>query len=472
MKNSIVLILFIALVLPSAGIFGQCASWVGTPDEEAGSEAHSIYRSAMKSKDMGATTFENWEKAYSIAPSADGKRPFHFTDGIKLYKHKLESDKQGPDAAANKERILSLYDELVACYETGGIKEPKCEDEACRMKKAALYLGRKAVDMYYVTNAPYSKNLEALTKSIEMAGNDTEYTLFRPLADIVVYQFKKEKLTQEEARGYFETMTAIAEHNKANNERLGEYYGNEQIALNSKFKEIEREIFDCQYFIDKWEPGYRENATPEEAKRIFNQLRLQGCDETQPFYKELKETYETWAAKVNADKKAEYEANNPAILANKAYKAGNFQEALSKYQEALANETDDSKKAGYHSSIASIYFRKLNKYSEAISNARQAIKLRSGWGQPIMLLGDIYAKKSRSCGDDWQQRLVIIAAVGKYEQAKSVDPSVAADANKKLGIYRAALPDKTEGFMRKVKKGQSVNCGCGIGETVKIRFKS
>jgi len=466
MKNSII-ILILALAVPTSGLMSQCANWVGSPDEEAGTEAHSIYRSSIKAKDFSANTFSNWEKAYSIAPAADGQRPFHFVDGIKLYKHKLEANAQDTDS---KDRIASLYDELISCYKSGGIKEPKCQDQDCRDGKAALYMGRKAVDMYYVLNAPYSKNLEALLSAIDAAGNNTEYTLFRPVADIAVYQFQKGKIDQKQTRDIFELMTGIAEHNKQNNEKYGEYYKNEQQALNAKFKEIERDIFDCAYFVNKWEAGYRADPTPDNAKKIFNQLRLQGCDETEPFYSELKTTYEKWAAETNANKKAEYEANNPAILANKAYKAGNYQEAINKYSEANDKETDNIKKAGFHNSIASIYFRKLSDTGKAISNAKTAISLNPNNGKAYMLLGDIYAKKSRSCGDDWNTRLVIIAAMDKYSKAKSVDPSTSDDASKKLGIYSSALPQKTEGFMRKVKAGQRVNCGCGIGETVSVRF--
>jgi len=466
MKN-LTVILLLAFALPTSGLLSQCANWVGSPDEEAGTEAHSIYRSAIKAKDFSATTIENWEKAYSIAPAADGQRPFHFVDGIKIYKNKLEANKDDADAKA---RIASLYDELISCYKTGGIKEPKCQDQDCRDGKAALYMGRKAVDMYYVLAAPYSQNLEALQAAVDAAGNNTEYTLFRPIANIAVYQFEKGKIDQKRARDIFEQMTAIAEHNVANNAQLGEYYKGEQSALNSEFKKIERDIFDCQFFVAKWEDGYRANPTPEEAKRIFNQLRLQGCDESEPFYAELKTTYEKWAAGVNADKKAEYEKNNPALLANKAYKAGNYQEAVTKYNEAIAKETDNMKKAGYHNSIASTQFRKLKDTNSAISSAKKAISLNPNNGKAYMLLGDIYAKKSRSCGDDWKTRLVIIAAIDKYAKARQVDPSIADEAGKKIGLYSGSLPQKQEGFMRGVKKGQTVGCGCGIGESVSVRF--
>jgi len=80
-----------------------------------------------------------------------------------------------------------------------------------------------------------------------------------------------------------------------------------------------------------------------------------------------------------------------------------------------------------------------------------------------MLIGDLYAISARNCGDSWNQRLAIIAAMDKYNYAKSVDPSLADEANKKVGKYRASLPDSNEGFMRGVKAGDSQKVGCWIG---------
>jgi len=134
-------------------------------------------------------------------------------------------------------------------------------------------------------------------------------------------------------------------------------------------------------------------------------------------------------------------------------------------------ETDQSKKAGYQFSIASIQGRKLKQYSKARTSARAAAKMRSGWGDPYMLIGDLYATSASRCGDDWNQRLAVLAAIEMYGRAKSVDPGVAADASKKIGRYLSARPTQEEGFMRGVKSGNTAKVGCWIGETVTVKFK-
>jgi len=131
---------------------------------------------------------------------------------------------------------------------------------------------------------------------------------------------------------------------------------------------------------------------------------------------------------------------------------------------------DNEKKANYTFSVASILFRKQKKYGEARKAALEAASLKPNWGRPYLLIGDMYASSSRSCGDAWNQRLAALAAIDKYSKAKSVDPSVAEDANKKIGIYNKSKPTQDEGFMRGFKEGQSLKVGCWIGETVRLRY--
>ena len=450
----------------------QYATWVGSQFEEEATDAHSIYRQALKAKDW-VVAFENWEKVYEMAPAADGKRDYHFIDGVKLYVHKYQNE---ADAAKKKEYvdvINRLYDEAVEAYETRAIKPSSCGDNAdCYEKKIGYVYGRKAYDMFYSLNSPYSKNLAVYDQALEKAGNDVEYTVFDPIATIVVYQFQKQKLTKEQVLDYHSTMEGIAAYNLENNQRLGSYYDQAWKAAKSKFAPIETEIFDCDYFKPIYEKMYNENPEDmDQLKNLVGLLKKRNCDEADPLLVKLETTWQTYAAKINAERQAEFEANNPSFLAKKMYDAGDFDGAIKKYDEAIASEEDADKKASYLFSKASIEFRKLKRYSTARASAYEAAKLRPGWGRPYMLIGDMYGSSARNCGDDWNQRLAIIAAIDKYNYAKSIDAEVAEEAKSRVSKYYASLPEKSEGFMRGVKEGQSQKVGCWIGETVKARFR-
>jgi tetratricopeptide (TPR) repeat protein len=211
---------------------------------------------------------------------------------------------------------------------------------------------------------------------------------------------------------------------------------------------------------------------PDVVKYVYNKLIQEGCAKEDAFLVKLQSTYETYAAEENERIQAEFEANNPGVLANRLYKDGDFEGAAIKYREALQQEEDPDKRAQYYFNIASIEFRGLSKWQEARSNALKAAELRSNWGQPYMLIGDIYAQAAKSCGGDaWGQRIVILAALDKYIYARSIDSSVSEDANRKIGIYNGNRPSKDDAFMRGHKEGDVLSTGCWIGEQTKLRVQ-
>lgn len=468
MKN---LSLFFLLALTAQVSWGQCETWVGSASENEATDAHTVYRDAFKQKDFDLA-FEQWQIAYKLAPAADGKRDYHYTNGVEIYKDRLAKATTDEAKKEAKVKISELYDQAIQCYENGAISISKCTGDDCIDKKVGYLLGRKGYDLYYTVNAPYSQTLAAVKGSVEKAGMDSEYIVFAPYATIAVDWFKKEKMTQEETRAVHTLLNEIADHNIAKNDNLSASYQQAKDAMNATFRPIEHDIFDCEYFVAKLRPDY--DASPNDPaviKRVLKTLKKQGCADGHPLVIELDGKWKKYAAEENAKRQAEFEANNPGVKAKKLYDAGDFKGAISKYQEAIDAEADPSKKASYMFSVASIQFRKLKKYSAARKTAQDAAKMKANWGRPYMLIGDMYATSARSCGDDWNQRLAIIAAMDKYNYAKSVDPSVAEEANARLGKYRASLPDQSEGFMRGVKSGQTQKVGCWIGESVKVKFK-
>ncbi len=458
---------FTLLFIAGFAISQNCASWNELPNKDELEGEHSVYRSHVKAEEY-ETAFKHWEKVYEVAPVADGQRDFHFTDGIKIYKHKLKSAAEA-DKAAIKAKIIELYDGCIACYEAGKIAF-KGGDEAIKQRVGYLK-GQKAYDMYYELNSNYSANLEELDQAVAITGDETMYNVLIPYATIATYQFQKEKIDKEKARSIFDNIVGIAERKIEEGGKYAAYYENALANINSEKLKIERDIYDCEYFKAKLRPQYDANPDdPQLAKELYGQLIRRGCDKTDPLVQELEKKYEKWATQVNAQKKAEFEANNPALLAKRAYDSGDYQGAINKYNEAINGEADPAKKASYHFYIASTLFRKMKKYGEARTEARKAISSNPNYGRAIMLIGDMYATTARSCGDSWNQRLAVLAASEKYRRAASLDPTVADEANDKISKYRSSMPNKEEGFLRGVKAGSKQKVGCWIGETVTVRY--
>jgi len=377
------LTLFITSITMS--LSSQCETWVGSPNEDALTSQHSVYRSFIKGENY-ADAIGPWKEVYEAAPAADGKRDFHYMDGIKIYKHLLANE---TDEAKKKEHIatiLRLYDEVIVCYQKRAITLKAGTDEAYAARVADIY-SRKSYDMYYEFQSPYSETFEALQYALDIGGEQAPYTVIVPYANITVYQFLKEQIDAETARQAHDDMIKLADLNIANGHDYAAYYKQGKEAALGEFKKIELQIFDCAYFKEKWLPDYEDNSDdPYFAKDLYNKLKRQGCEDADEFLVKLKTQYETHVAAANAAKQAEFEANNPALLARKAYDAGDYAGAIAKYREAIAGESDGTKIAKYHFSIASTLFRKQNKFQAAVAEARKAAKSNPDWGRPYDLI--------------------------------------------------------------------------------------
>lgn len=444
----------------------QCKTWEGDARSEQASDAHVNYRQyvgkldhagmmAMNQADFDAA-FDYWKTAYEIAPAADGKRPFHYRDGREFYRvlHAKETD--AAKKAEYAKRLISFYDEELECY--------------AKDAESFLY-GRKGYDQFYLVG--YSMDaLESLGMAIDKGGNSTEYIVLAPMGELIKYLFSSGKLDKAQAREFYDKAIQMADYNIENNETYKQYYESGKANLVASVSEVEDEIFDCAYFKEDLLPEFEKNSEDIDVVRyVLEKLKAQGCEETDADVARIQTKYDALYASRAAEYEAEKRRLNPAYDASKMIEEGNFSGAVNRYKEAIAGESDDMKKAQYYYQMATIQSGKLGQNGAARTNANKAAGLNKSWGKPYILIGDIYGRMSRNCGDSWQQRLAILAAIDKYRYAKSIDAESAADANKRIGNYSSSLPLREEGFQRGVNPGDKVKVGCGIGETVTVRFQ-
>jgi hypothetical protein len=351
--------------------------------------------------------------------------------------------------------------------ESGAIKTTRPVEE-----HAGLLMGDLGFHMFYSLNSPYSQNLEVFEEAYARAGNAVLYNMLEPAAHIAVFQFENDAMDKDKARELYDKVIAIAERNMENNKAYGEYYEQSRDRFKSVFAKIENDVFDCDYFKEKLLPEVEKAPDDLEVIRyVFAKLRQQGCDSTDAVVVDLRQKYESLAAEINAQLELERRKNNPGYDASILQREGKYSEAVARYRDAIEQTDDPEAKAQFYYSIAFIQTWQFNQYQSARDNAQRAASLKSRWGKPYILIGDMYAKSSRSCGDDWDSRMAIIAAIEKYAYARSIDSSVADEANERIGRFSSSLPERQEGFMRGYKGGETVRVGCWIGENVTIRYQ-
>ena len=245
----------IVVVLAFSGAEAQCETWNDSPRKEDAENAHVVYRQYVKSKDF-AGAFEQWKIAYEIAPAADGRRDVHYEDGVAIYRDFLLKETDEAKKTEYKEKMIELYDAGAQCIADKKIIYKGCTTDECVQQKLGQWLGQKAVDMYYYINAPREQSMEVFRESLQLAGNTSNYTVLKPSTDIVVYLFLQGKIDAATARDYLKKINDIADYNIENNAKYAQYYEYEKTLMQPEIAKIEKEIYDCAYFVNKLTPMY------------------------------------------------------------------------------------------------------------------------------------------------------------------------------------------------------------------------
>ena len=210
------------------------------------------------------------------------------------------------------------------------------------------------------------------------------------------------------------------------------------------------------YYTPKFEAD-KENV--ELLKTITKFLAMSKCTESKLFMDASEALYP-----IEPSAQAAY---NIAIL---SLKANNFPKAAEYYKKAIEKEEDVELKAKYNYELAKVYYAQ-NQYASARTYALKAAGMKPRWGAPYILIANLYAATSKSCGEDsFEQNAVFWVAVDKLNKAKAIDPSVTAEANKLIANYKNGFPKKEEAFFKGVNEGDSYTVKCWINETTKARF--
>ena len=445
-RNLLGLIFLTSMSLSVGAQTDPCLNWSLFPqqDHDAAEMAHVMYRDAVKAKDY-ERAFADWQKAYKLAPAADGKRPFHYMDGRTIYMDMYNKETDEAKKAEYAAIISRLYDEQRQCYGEG-------------MNGHALYT-EEVFNMFYTMERPYTETYPVAKRALDVCGEKSDFRLITPMGYLVSYMFSNGLIEQPEAREQIEKIRQIARSHQ------GADAADYQTALEGAevaIAQVERSVFDCEYFKKKLKPEYDADPNnPEVYQSVYARLIQVGCDKSDPLLAEI-------GAKDRANKQAIYDANNPMKIAKDMIAAGDMDGAVAKLEGVANTESNPETKAAIYLNIASL-MRKEGKKSKARTYANKALSAKPGFGKAYIMLGDLYASSSSSCSTDpFQQRLVIIAALNKYSQAKN-DPETSSTAQSRINKYSGSLPTKEMLFERGIKSGESRSTGCWIGETVSVR---
>ena len=425
----------------------DCPKFSDAPNPDQALEDFVLYRDFLRAGDWDGA-FEKWKKVYAVAPAADGKRNSVLADGITFYEHYIYYEKDEAKKKQYVDRIFEIYDEIANCYPKGGYVP-----------------ARKAFDYFYKykDRATNDEIYALFKKSIEMDGGMPQYFVVNPFTALLVDQYADNKIDLAEAKKYEQILRKTLAKGLA--ECKGEDCETwkiieEYMPVRLEYFESVRDFYDCDYYVDKYYPEFQQNPKDcDLLQTVYSRLRFGNCGETNAERVALENAY-----RENCQKQAEPTCRDALV-------EGRYKDAIECY-EGKANETDDKeKKALYLLTVAKIYHAHLKQFSNARKYAQKASSMRPNWGDPYMLIGRLYASSGPLCGPGrgWDSQIVTWPAIDMWNKAKSVDSSVAGEANKFINQYKQYMPSKEDIFQRNLKVGDSFTVPCWIQEATTIR---
>lgn len=393
----------------------------------------SVYREFFKQKNFAAA-YESWSYVFANAPCA---REQTHVDGVAMYKDFIKNTK---DANRKKE----LIDTLMLIYEVRA---------ANFSESAGNAIGRKGVDMLSFRPEPNKEVLNTFKRAVALGGNNTENFVLPYYFKVVLKEFSAGAMTKEQVLEVYEQLSKIVEANAAD-KNADKYAESKQVIDADLAGNI---IKDCGEIISLFEARYKANPSKEMRDLVYSLLLSKGCTDKDLFM-------DVAVAKYNETPNARL----ALVLARRFQQNDNQAKAAEYYQKAINEAETDSAKAQYYYDFATLY-SSSKQFSKARQMAQEAAKLQPGWGKPILFIGDLYAASYNMCGSGIEAQSVYWAAVDKFQRAKSIDPSLAEEANQKIARYSGYFPNTETLFFNNVSKGSSYSVGCWIGESTTVR---
>ena len=379
-----------------------------------------------------------WRRVYTNCPQSSKSI---FINGPKIYKKLIKQEKDAEKKKLYLDTLMQIYDNRIKYFGQEG-----------------NVLGRKGNDLYkYNKKEAYEEAYTYLAKSVELCKDKSQAAVLQSFMSASSRMYKNKKIDAGQVVQNFSTISDILvkleEENKEKPKKLEQI---KKVQKNVGTLFINTGAGSCDVLIAHFTPKFE--AAPNDVellKTITKYLDKGDCTDSQLFFEASENLY-----------KAEPSAQAAYNLAKMAAKKKQFSKAADFYKKAIELSEDNEVKAKYYYELAVV---SSSSPASARTYALKAAGLKSGWGKPYILIGKLYA--SSGCGDDkFSKSAVFWAAVDQFVKAKSIDASVAGEANKLIAEYKKYFPGKEDAFAYNVTEGSEVKIECWINTTTKARF--
>lgn len=417
----------------------------------------SLFNESVKNKQF-ADAYGPWWEVYNTCPNANKAI---YTQGSKIIDWKYANTTDPAEKERLRQLILEMHDKRIKYFGD----DPKYP--------TAYILGQKALDycQYFPEDELKEPAYQWFKQSVEGMGVKSQMQVLAKFVDVSYAIFKSNPdLYGEQFISDYELASELLAKQAADPSNKNAKYAAQQ-------KDYVDNIFavsgaaDCSKLDEIYAKVVADNADNlDMLTKVAALYKRVKCTESDIYF----------AACENAHRLQPTE-ESAAGCARMSVKKGDFRTAINYYEEAISRaqaiDPQDEDIADYQYNIALIYYSDLKNYPQARAYARQSLASKEDQGRCYILIGLCYAGSQPYSTADYPaakaailNKTVFWAAVDKFVQAKRVDPSCAADADKLIAAYSKYYPTKEEKFdLPNELGGSTFYVGGWIGETTVCR---
>jgi tetratricopeptide (TPR) repeat protein len=392
---------------------------------------------------------QTWENLYKFFPKSSENI---YIQGLKMHEE-LFNKATGEKKEELFNKVLEIYDNRIKYFDNEGYNLGR---------KATFYLKHKLrnIDSLSLEQKKqiYKIGYNWLETSVDKQGDNSEAAVLLLLNQATSVLYKAGDFKAEKVMANYDKTSKIVEVNLTKNPN-DDNFQKAKNGINRTF--VESGAVTCEVLVPLYQDMFTKNPNDlASLKRINYMLNRQDCSDSKLYADVAEKLYQL-----------EPTAESAFSMARLFLKRQNTPKAIEYYDQAINAQKDKYEKASYCNELAQVLFSQ-KEFAKARNYARQAISLNPEWGKPYILIGKLYISSAKSIGEtDTQQRMVYVLAVDQFAKAKSVDPEIAAEANKEIATYSQYFPGKEDAFFEGLKSGDSYRVGGWINETTTVRLK-
>jgi tetratricopeptide (TPR) repeat protein len=395
----------------------------------------SAYRTFFNLK-LYDDAYPTWLKVFNNCP-ADFERVY--LDGVTMYRSFIEEAPDGPVREGLIDTLMLIYDRRIEYF--GG---------------EGNVIGRKGRDMLKFRGADIEQVQNAyalLRRSIELQGLESQDAVMVLLISAGIDLNEAEIIDDSQLIEDYMVLSEILDQLEGKSSRWKRARTTiDELMLN-------RDMLSCEALDNYFEPQFEQNKNDKIfLEKLISLYSFSVCERSELNAMALENLYRIDPGPESAHKLAEF-----FIISNDNEKAAAY------LREAVQGENIDGEtRARWYYELAVLSSANSDP-CKAIEYAREAIRLKSDYGNAYILLGDAFIASRDNLGDDFNQRSAYWAAVDKYKKAASVDPSLLEESEQRQANYSGQYPNREDVFFRDIQVGSSYLVEGCINEFATVR---